>query len=98
MEVAFASNSLRRCYETHAEAVREWGSTVARKYIQRVNVLYAAREFADLYTIKSLRVHKLKGDLEGQYAITIHDRWRLLLSRLADDRVRIEEVTKHYGD
>ncbi len=98
MEVAFASSALRRCYETHAEAVREWGPVVARKYIQRVNVLHAAKEFADLYSIKALRLHKLKGKLEGQYAITIHDRWRLLLSRLADDRVRIEEVTKHYGD
>jgi proteic killer suppression protein len=98
MEVVFGSRSLRRCYETHAEAVREWGPVVGRKYIMRVNVLYAAKEFSDLYSVRALRLHELKGQRKGQYAITVHDRWRLLLRRVADDTVRVEEVTKHYGD
>ncbi len=98
MEVEFASKSLRRCYERYAEAVREWGPAVGRKYVLRVNVLYAAAEFGVLYSMRALRLHKLKGQREGQYGITLHGRWRLLVARLADDRVRVEEVTKHYGD
>ena len=98
MEVEFASKSLRRCYETYTEAAREWGPTVGRKYIMRVNVLYAAKQFSELYSIRALRLHELKGERKGQYAITVHDRWRLLLTRVADDTVRVEEVTKHYGD
>ncbi len=98
MEVKFGSRSLRRCYETNAEAVREWGPVVGRKYIMRVNVLYAARKFGDLYSIKALRLHELKGELKGHYAITLHDRWRLVLVPLGDERIRVEEVTKHYGD
>jgi len=98
VEVDFGSNSLRRCYATHAEAVQKWGPVVGRKYILRVNVLYAAKEFNDLYSIKALRLHELKGELKGHYAITLHDRWRLILVPLSDERIRVEEVTNHYGD
>lgn len=78
--------------------VREWGLVVGRKYILRVKILGAAMEFNDLYAIRSLRLHELKGPRKGQHAVILHGRWRLVLVRLADDKVRVEEVTKHYGD
>jgi proteic killer suppression protein len=64
----------------------------------RVNVLYAVKQFSELYSIRALRLHELKGERKGQYAITVHDRWRLLLTRVTDDTVRVEEVIQHYGD
>ena len=42
MEVEFASNGLAQCYEQSSRAVRQWGEAVARKYIARINELYAA--------------------------------------------------------
>jgi len=98
VEVIFASEKLKRCYEANAVAARLWGAQVARKYISRINALYAARAFSDLFLIKAFRLHKLKGGRQGQYAITVLDRWRLVLVRLQEDVVRVEEVTKHYGD
>lgn len=98
MDVEFSSNSLRRCYESSTEASRKWGPVVERKYIGRVNILIAAKEFNDLYSVKSLGLHKLEGDREGEFAITIHDRWRMIVAPVAKERVRVQEVTNHYGD
>ncbi len=98
MEVVFGSRSLRRCYEQRAEAARGWGPVVGRKYIARVNVLYAVKEFNDLRSVRSLRLHELKGQRKGQYAITVHDRWRLIIVQVAEGKVRVQEVTQHYGD
>ena len=53
----------------------------------------------ELYTIRSLRFHKLSGEREGQYAIVLDDRWRLIVSYMdAESKFRVEEVSRHYGD
>ncbi len=71
---------------------------MGRKYVQRIGILHAARSFADLYTIRSLRLHPLGGEHQGQFALTLHDRWRLIVVPGEGDVVRVEEVTNHYGD
>lgn len=98
MEVVFGSQELVKCYQESDRAIRRWGPDVGRRYIQRVNVLYAQKRFSDLYTIRSLRLHPLKREREGQYAITLLGRWRLVVVPVAEGKVRLEEVTQHYGD
>lgn len=71
---------------------------MARKYVQRIDVLYGARRFEDLWAIQSLRLHPLKGEREGRYSLYLIGRWRLLIRRLNGDGVRVEEVSRHYGD
>ena len=99
MDVEFASRRLSRRYESSPEASRAWGQQVARKYIQRINILYAVKSLQDLYQIRSLKFHKLSGEREGQYAITLNERWRLIVTYVeAESKIRVEEVTQHYGD
>ena len=98
MEVHFATNVLQRCYEDSTKAVQAWGPDVARKYIQRIEILYAAKQFEDLHRIRSLRLHRLAGPRGAQYAVSLHDRWRLILMKEGDDGVEVKEVTNHYGD
>lgn len=99
MEVSFRTNALRRCYENENEAAQQWGSVVGRKYIRRIAELMAEERFTDLFQIRALRLHALKGDKEGQYAITIHERWRLILAYdEAEGTLFVEEVSRHYGD
>ena len=65
----------------------------------RVNELHAAPTFDSLRTIRSLRLHALKGRRQGQYAIDLTGQWRLIVTRgAAADRIRVEEVTNHYDD
>ena len=97
MEVRFGNQQLRRCFERSATATRRWGPDVGRRYIQRIQALYAAERFADLFTIRAFRLHPLGGDREGQYALTLVGRWRIIV-RPERDLIVVEEVTNHYGD
>ena len=76
-----------------------WGPVIARRYIQRIDVLMEAEKFNILYGIRSLRMHRLSGQRRGQFAISLDRRWRIILSYVeSENKVRIEEVTNHYGD
>jgi plasmid maintenance system killer protein len=98
--VHFASSRLERCYRELRLARREWGQKVARTYIQRINTLWAARDGRDLFALKALDMHPLKGARSGQHAIRLGERERLIVA-FEDDAwtiVRVEEVSRHYGD
>ena len=99
MRVEFGNNQLRRAYEASALATRRWGTAVGRKYIQRMEVLYAATDFEVVKGLRSLRPHPLEGKREGQWGLDLTDRWRLIVTPSEDGKaVTIEEVTNHYGD
>jgi len=99
MDVSFRTTTLRKCYENEAMATRRWGSVAGQKYIQRIAVLMAAEKFTDLFQIRALRLHALKGEREGQYTIAIDERWRLILAYdEAEETLFVEEVSRHYGD
>ena len=65
-----------------------------------INIIKSAADLEALKKQRSLRCHELKGDREGQWAINVTDRYRLIFSLQGDDLeiVQIEEVSKHYGD
>lgn len=100
MEVEFATQQLKERFQYEAKARRAWGETVARRYIQRVQILQAAGTVGELYQIPPLRFHALKGERQGQHALTLTERWQLILTVRdeAGTKVRVEEVSKHYGD
>ncbi len=107
MEVGFKTRKLRRCYECFKEAQRKWGDRVAKRYIERVNILYHAKTIDDLLKIPPLKFHALKGDRKGQYAMILHDRTRMIVSlqkeKLKGSKkqttvIRVEEVCELYGD
>ena len=100
MEVEFRTDKLRKCYTESSVAFRAWGNKVGRRYIERVNVLKQAKSADEISKVAALRFHPLKGDRQGEYGITLIDRWRMVVS-FRDDAmtaVRIEEVSAHYGD
>lgn len=100
MQVQFRTAQLRRCYERLAEGSRRWGKAIVRCYVERINIFYACETPDDLSRILPLRFHPLKGDRQGQFGMVLQGRWRLIVSFPADPpkTVRVEEVSKHYGD
>jgi proteic killer suppression protein len=99
MEVRFRNKALQVCYEKQKEAIKRWNQKVARRYVQRIDILLACTSVKDLQTFPQLRFHPLKGKLEGRYAINLDEFWRLIVS--FDEMMRtvyIEEVSKHYDD
>lgn len=100
MKVEFRTTALQKQYEESAKAEKAYGPQVARKYVQRVNTLKAAKTQADVMVQRTLRCHALKGDRKRQHAIRLHGRWRLIVAFRSGalEVVCIEEVSKHYGD
>ena len=100
MEIRFRTNKLQRQYESSAAAVKAHGRDVARKYIERVNIIKQTRDVEELQRLPGLGCHRLKGDRSGQWAVKLTGFYRLVFS-LEGERleiVLIEEVSKHYGD
>lgn len=100
MNVKFRSDRLRKCYEDERTRKKKWGEKIGRSYVKRVDALYAAPDARALRALRSLDLHALKGDREGQYALRLDDFYRLIVK--FEDRamtlVSVEEVSKHYGD
>ena len=99
MEVAFRTNQLRRNYAESARAIRDWGRDVGRKYVTRINELYAVSDFQELYNIRSMRLHPLKGTKRGELSIHLTGKWRLIVTKDETEHlVTIREVSNHYDD
>ena len=99
MEVSFRTRRLRRNYEESARAIREWGPSVGRKYVTRINELYAVKDFQEAGNIRSMRLHPLRGSRRGELSIYLTGRWRLIVTEgETEEHVIVEEVSNHYGD
>ena len=100
MEVTFRTRKLEKEYRESARAVKSYGTDVARKYIQRINIIKQVHNIEELMGLPVLGCHSLKGDRHGQYSIKLTGSYRLIftLEGEALEIAHIEEVSKHYGD
>lgn len=100
MEIRFKTNKLQKQYENSKDAVKAYGMDVAKKYIQRINILKSAKSFDELYKITQLKFHPLTGNRDGEFAISLTGFYRLIITNDGDsfDIAKIEEVSKHYDD
>ena len=100
MEVEFRTNKLERAYARGAEAEKQWGKAIGRKYVQRIKLLAALSTVLEVQQARALVFHGLEGKYKGQYGITLTANWRLIVS-LPDgeegDRIRIDEVDDYHG-
>jgi plasmid maintenance system killer protein len=97
--VRFRTRKLRRWYEDSRMAMRRLGPVLARRYIGRIDAIHACESADDLYSISPFDFHPLKGNRAGQYSLTLHAGWRLIVSFSLDStEIWIEEVTNHYDD
>ena len=97
MEIEFATNRLERCADDYNAAVREWGAPVARRYQARIRLLRGAVSFNVLRSNRSLRLHRLSGRRQRQYAIDLTNRWRLIIvAGQTENQLVVVEVTQHY--
>jgi toxin HigB-1 len=98
VKLEYSTHRLAEASVSLTEASRLFGVTIGRKYIQRLAVLRATDKFTQLFGHRALRLHPLKGNRAGQYAITITGNYRLILERVEEDIVRIMDVEDYHGD
>ena len=59
--------------------------------------LNVAKSLDDLSPLKSVGLHKLKGDRRGQWAMTVNARWRICFEFRRGDAYEVEIVDYHRG-
>jgi len=100
LKIRFRTRKLEKQYTNHREAEKAYGKKIARKFIQRVNIIKTANNIDELKQLPGLRCHNLKGSRKEQWAIKLTGFYRLIFTLEGDcmEIARIEEVSKHYGD
>ena len=59
--------------------------------------LNVAKSLQDLSPLRSIGLHKLKGDRKGQWAMTVNERWRICFEFRKGDAFEVEIVDYHRG-
>jgi toxin HigB-1 len=59
--------------------------------------LNVAKSLQDLSPLKSVGLHKLKGDRKGQWAMTVNGPWRICFEFRKGDAFGVEIVDYHRG-
>jgi len=59
--------------------------------------LNVAKSLSDLSPLKSVGLHKLKGDRNKQWAMTVNDLWRICFEFRKGDAYEVEIVDYHRG-
>ena len=59
--------------------------------------LNVAKSLNDLSPLKSVGLHKLKGDRKGQWAMTVNQRWRICFEFRKGYAYEVEIVDYHRG-
>lgn len=99
MDIAFRTNRLQKAYDDDAVAIRRWGPEVGKRYIDRVDRIYAMPNFDGVQAIHAWNTHELTGNYAGLWAISLTGQWRLIVIPSEDgESLSVEEVTNHYGD
>lgn len=100
MIVVFRTRRLEKCYQDYRKGVQAFGEEVAERYVLRINTIKQVTNIEELMLLPVLRCHPLKGSRIGQYAVNLTGFQRLIFTLEGDqlEIVRIEEVSKHYGD
>jgi proteic killer suppression protein len=59
--------------------------------------LNVAKSLQDLSPLKSVGLHKLKGERKDQWAMTVNDRWRICFEFSKGNAFNVEIVDYHRG-
>ncbi len=59
--------------------------------------LNVVKTLNDLSPLKSIGLHKLKGDRKDQWAMTVNERWRICFEFRKGDALNVEIVDYHRG-
>ena len=100
MYIEFRTKKLEKCYKEGRKAEKEWGRTIAHKYVIAVNLIKAVNHPSDLAEFPQFNYEPLRRDRKGQHSLKLGRRARLIFTvrRGGKARIaRIEEVSKtHY--
>lgn len=92
MIVSFASRATERFAR---EGKSKFSGMDVAKAMARLKILQAARSVEDIPPLKSVGLHSLSGDRQGQWAMTINGPWRLVF-RFRDGNAEDVEIVDYH--
>ncbi|WP_353228291.1 type II toxin-antitoxin system RelE/ParE family toxin [Novosphingobium sp.] len=92
MIVSFANRATQRFA---MDGKSKFGGMDAAKALARLQVLHAANALDDIPPLKSIGLHALSGDRQGQWAMTINGPWRLVF-RFHDGNAEDVEIVDYH--
>ncbi len=109
MDLTYKNNKLKELCENpkyEKELVKKYGTEVAKKLPLRIIQLKSFNTLNDVPINPPFRRHKLSGDRDGEFAVSITSQYRLIF-RIKNNNIIIEdlrnireieimEVSKHY--
>jgi proteic killer suppression protein len=86
----------RRTRELYSKGkAKRFPGDVAKRASRKLEYLNLATKLEDLRTPPGNRLHELKGDRKGQYAISVNDQWRICFRFLDGDAYDVEICDYH---
>jgi proteic killer suppression protein len=89
----FADRETQQLYVTGKS--RRLPPDLVKRAVRRLEYIDLANELSDLKVPPSNRLHALRGDREGQYAISINDQWCICFRFVAGDAYDVEITDYH---
>ena len=90
--VSFANRATERFA---VEGKSKFGGMDVARAMARLQVLHAAQSLDDIPPLRSIGLHALSGDRQGQWAMTINGPWRLVF-RFEDGNARDVEIVDYH--
>ena len=78
MKLFFATKKVQRMLGDDGKLERHFGK-LAPTIRQRLTLLEAVENLEEAMSVRSLRIHLLKGDRKGQYAVKLDQNYRLIV-------------------
>jgi toxin HigB-1 len=75
--------------------VRGWPPDVVRRAVRKLEYVDLATSLDDLRTPPGNRLHALKGNRQGQYAIAVNEQWRVCFRYVDGDAYDVEVCDYH---
>lgn len=92
---SWANSATRKIWEEHpSNQFRGLDVEAATDLLLALNV---AKRLQDLSPLRSVGLHKLKGNRKKQWAMTVNDRWRICFEFRKGDAFEVEIVDYHKG-
>ncbi|TVR58319.1 MAG: type II toxin-antitoxin system RelE/ParE family toxin [Gemmatimonadales bacterium] len=76
-------------------SARRVPADIARRALRRLEAVHAATQVGDLRVPPGNRLHALRGDRAGQYAISVNDQWRICFRFEDGDAYEVEFCDYH---
>ena len=92
MIVSFANRATERFA---VDGKSKFSGMDVSKAMARLKILGAARSIEDIPPLKSVGLHALAGDRQGQWAVTINGPWRLVF-RFRDGNAEDVEIIDYH--